>query len=142
MGSSVLGLTIASPAVAREVTNWAVDNENPTGSDHKVIRFQVTSLHPNTEVSTGPPRLNWKTTNWNIFIITLQTLTAATSSHWTLLSQNPTLDNLDKWATILRDSIQAAAEVATPPPQPNAMLQEVVDPGNRVGEESNDPHKP
>jgi endonuclease/exonuclease/phosphatase family metal-dependent hydrolase len=36
-GSSVLDLTIASPAVAREVTNWAVDDENPTGSDHKVI---------------------------------------------------------------------------------------------------------
>jgi hypothetical protein len=57
-GSSVLDLTIASPAVAREVTNWAVDDENPTGSDHEVIRFQVTSLHPDTEVSTGPPRLN------------------------------------------------------------------------------------
>jgi hypothetical protein len=37
MGSSVLDLTIASPAVAREVTNWAVDDENPTGSDYEVI---------------------------------------------------------------------------------------------------------
>jgi hypothetical protein len=36
-GSSVLDLTIALPAVAREATNWAMDNENPTGSDHEVI---------------------------------------------------------------------------------------------------------
>jgi hypothetical protein len=36
-GSSVLDLTIALPAVAREVTNWAMDDENPTGSDHEVI---------------------------------------------------------------------------------------------------------
>jgi hypothetical protein len=93
------------------------------------------------EISMGPPRLDWKKTDWDTFVITLQTLSAATSSHWTLLSQNPTPDNLDEWATILRDSIQATAEVATPPPQPNATIQEVVDPGNRVGEESNDPRK-
>jgi hypothetical protein len=76
----VLDLTIASPAVAREVTNWAVDDEHTTGSDHEVIRFQITSLHPDTEVSKGTPRLNWKKTNWDTFVTTLQTLTAATSS--------------------------------------------------------------
>jgi hypothetical protein len=117
-GSSVLDLTIASPAVAREVTNWAADDKNPTGSDHEVIRFQITSLHPDMEVSMGPPRLNSKKTDWDTFVTTLQTITAATSSHWTPLSQNPTPDNLDEWAAILRDSIQAAAEVATPPLNP------------------------
>jgi hypothetical protein len=117
-GSSVLALTIASPAVAREVTNWAADDENPIGSDHEVIRFQITSLHPDMEVSMGPPRLNWKKTDWNTFVTTLQTLMTATSSCWTPLSQNPTPDNLDEWAAILRDSIQATTEVATPPLNP------------------------
>jgi hypothetical protein len=70
------------------------------------------------EVSTGTPRLNWKKTNWDTFVTTLQTLTAATSSCWTPLSQNPTPDDLNEWAAILRDSIQAAAEVATPPLNP------------------------
>jgi hypothetical protein len=37
IGSSVLDLTIALPGVAREVTNWAMDDENPTGSDYEVI---------------------------------------------------------------------------------------------------------
>jgi hypothetical protein len=37
MGSSVLDLTIASLAVAREVTNWALADENHIGSNHEVI---------------------------------------------------------------------------------------------------------
>jgi hypothetical protein len=49
MGSSVLDLTIAAPAVAREVTNWAIDEDNARGSDHEVIRFQIESLHPDVE---------------------------------------------------------------------------------------------
>jgi hypothetical protein len=95
-GSSVLHLTIASPVVAREVTKWAMDNENPAGSDHEVIRFQITSLYPDAEFSTGNPRLNWRKTNWETFVTTLQTLTDATSTHWTPLSQNPTPENLDE----------------------------------------------
>jgi hypothetical protein len=115
IGSSVLDLTIASPAMAREVMDWAMDDANPTGSDHEVITFQITSLHPDMDITTSPPRLNWKKTDWDTFVKTLQTLTAATSSRWTPLSQNPTPENLDEWANILRDSIQATAEVATPP---------------------------
>jgi hypothetical protein len=114
-GSSVLDLTIASPAMAREVMDWAVDNDNPTGSNHEVITFQIILLHPDMDITTSPPRLNWKKTDWDTFAKTLQTLMAATSSRWTPLSQNPTPENLDEWANILRDSIQAAAEVATPP---------------------------
>jgi hypothetical protein len=117
-GSSVLDLTIASPAVAREVTNWAMDDENPIGSDHEVIRFQITSLHPDAEFSTGNPKLNRRKTNWETFVTTLQTLTDTTSTRWTPLSQNPTPENLDEWANILRDSIQAAAEVSTHPLNP------------------------
>jgi hypothetical protein len=39
MGSSVLDLTLASPAMSEEVVNWALDTDQATGSDHKVIRF-------------------------------------------------------------------------------------------------------
>jgi hypothetical protein len=49
MGSSVLDLTIAAPAMAREVTNWAIDEDNAMGSDHEVIYFQIESLHPDVE---------------------------------------------------------------------------------------------
>jgi hypothetical protein len=38
-GSSVLDLICTALVVAREVSNWAVDEENPTGSNHEVILF-------------------------------------------------------------------------------------------------------
>jgi hypothetical protein len=62
-GSSVLDLTIATPSVAREVSNWAIDKENPTSSDHEVVIFQITSLHPDTDFTSPEPCLNWKKTN-------------------------------------------------------------------------------
>jgi hypothetical protein len=46
IGSSVLDLMIAAPSVAREVSNWAIDEENPTGSNYEVVTFQITSLYP------------------------------------------------------------------------------------------------
>jgi hypothetical protein len=104
-GSSVLDLTIALPAMAREVMDWAVDGDNPTGSDNEVITFRITLLYPDMDIMTSPPRLNWKITDWDTFVKTLQTLMAATLSRWTPLSQNPTPENLDESANILRDSI-------------------------------------
>jgi hypothetical protein len=66
-GSSVLALTLASLAMTDEVANWAVDDEQATGSDHKVIRFQAQSMHPDLETTTPQPHLNWQKTNWDEF---------------------------------------------------------------------------
>jgi hypothetical protein len=65
---------IAALSVAREVSNWAIDEENPTSSDHEVVTFQITSLHPNADFTSPEPRLNWKKTNWDTFTSTLQNL--------------------------------------------------------------------
>jgi hypothetical protein len=73
-GSSVLDLTLATPAVAREVSNWAVDEENPTGSDHEVVLFQISTLHPDAEHETPEPCLNWCKTNWDAFTSPLEKL--------------------------------------------------------------------
>jgi hypothetical protein len=70
-GSSVLDLMFAAQAVAREVSNWAVDEENPTSSDHKVVLFQISMLYPDTEHKTTEPCLNWCKTNWDTFSSTL-----------------------------------------------------------------------
>jgi hypothetical protein len=40
-GSSILDLTLATPHMAEEITNWAIDDEQATGSDHEVIRFHT-----------------------------------------------------------------------------------------------------
>jgi hypothetical protein len=101
MGSSVLDLTIAAPAVAREVTNWAIDEDNATGSDHKVIHFQIESLHPDIERTPTRKCLNWKKTDWKTFTTTLQNLSESSQTHWMNLCQNPTYENLDEWAHML-----------------------------------------
>jgi hypothetical protein len=63
MGSSVLDLIIAALAVAREVTNWAINEENAIGSDYEVICLQIESLHPDVDHAPAWKHLNWKKTN-------------------------------------------------------------------------------
>jgi hypothetical protein len=53
------------------VSNWAIDEENPTGSDHEVVTFQITSLHPDADFMSPEPHLNSKKTNWDTFTSTL-----------------------------------------------------------------------
>jgi hypothetical protein len=114
-GSSVLDLTLATPSMTPEVTNWAVDEDLATGSDHEVIRFQIISLHPDADFTTAQPRLNWRKTDWEKFTTTLRNLSEAAQARWTVLRQDPTPGHLDEWATSVRDSISTAAEVSTPP---------------------------
>jgi hypothetical protein len=71
-GSSVLDITLAAPAMANEIVNWAIDDEQGTGSDHEVIRFQVISQHPDLPTASREPRLNWKKTDWAKFTKTLR----------------------------------------------------------------------
>jgi Endonuclease-reverse transcriptase len=40
-GSSVLDLVFSSPSLTPSIINWAVDDENPTTSDHELIRFEI-----------------------------------------------------------------------------------------------------
>jgi hypothetical protein len=100
--------------VAREVMNWAIDEENAMGSDHEVIRFQIESLHPDIDHAPARKHLNWKKTNWDTFTSTLQTLSEATHPRWTSLDKDPTQENVDEWANMLRESIQTAIEASTP----------------------------
>jgi hypothetical protein len=57
-GSSVLDLTLTAPAVARDVCNRAVYEENPTSSDQEVVLFQISMLHPDREHEIPKPYLN------------------------------------------------------------------------------------
>jgi hypothetical protein len=89
-GSSVLDLTIAALLVAREVSNWAINKQNLTGSDHEVVTFQITSLHPDADFTSPEPHLNWKKTNWDTFTSTLQNLSTENYPLWSSLRENPT----------------------------------------------------
>jgi hypothetical protein len=117
--SSVLDLTIATLLVAREVSNWAVDEENLTGSDHEVITLQITSLHLDVDFTSPERCLNWKKTNWDTFTSMLQNLSTEKYPLWSSLCENPTRHNLDEWATLLHDIILSAAVTSTSPLLPS-----------------------
>ena len=42
-GTSILDLTFPTPTTTESITSWVVDDEATTGSDHKVIRFDLTT---------------------------------------------------------------------------------------------------
>src|SRR5205807_3606242 len=46
-GSSVLDLTFSSPQITDLVSNWAVDEDNPTSSDHEMIKYEITANNDN-----------------------------------------------------------------------------------------------
>jgi hypothetical protein len=78
--SSVIDLTLASPAMMEEVGNWAIDDELATGSDHEVIRFDIQTVHPDIEPTPPPERLNWRKTDWALFSTTLQASISASTT--------------------------------------------------------------
>jgi hypothetical protein len=104
-GSLVLDLMLTTPVVAREVSNWAVDKENPTGSNHEVILFQISILYPDTEYKTPKPHLNWHKTNGDVFTSTLQKLSTNNYPLWSSIYANPTVCQLNNWASLLQDII-------------------------------------
>jgi hypothetical protein len=81
--------------LAREVSNWAVDEENPTGSNHEVILFQISMLHPDIEYEIPEPHLNWHKTNWDAFSSTLQELSTNNYPLWSSACVNPTIHQLN-----------------------------------------------
>jgi hypothetical protein len=58
MASSVIDLMIAVLAVAREVTDWAIDEDYPTSSNHEVVQFNIITLYPDAEYTHACPCLN------------------------------------------------------------------------------------
>ena len=49
------------------ISNWAVDCESYTGSDHMLIRFNIETDERNTVVDPTTNRYNFKKTNWEKF---------------------------------------------------------------------------
>lgn len=56
-GGSVVDLSFASPAVARRVTDWRVEAEVETLSDHNYIRFGVSTPSSSRNPPRGPSKL-------------------------------------------------------------------------------------
>ena len=56
-GSSVLDLAFSSPAVTALISNWAIDEDNASGSDHELISFEIIADPLQPRDGTGKTRI-------------------------------------------------------------------------------------
>jgi hypothetical protein len=76
------------------ISNWAIDEDNPTSSDHELIRFDISSTE-NTMLEAPPnERWNWKKANWDNFGKHLKEQSDSTSDIWKALHHHNNQANL------------------------------------------------
>jgi hypothetical protein len=114
-GTSVLDLTFSSPELTDQATNWAIDHEAFAGSDHESIRFELKSTRTLlSDTPTSPQRFNWDKADWDGFLKHLTDSSKTTEHQWRALHDNPTTDNMDKAAEMLRNLILEAIRQHVP----------------------------
>ena len=114
-GSSVLDLAFSTPAVTPLISNWAVDEDHPTSSDHELIRYEITSKSDEQVLPPTTERWNWKKADWDAFTKTLRDTAEATKEVWTQLHECGGYENLESSAVYLTRMIQTATALHVPP---------------------------
>ena len=112
--SSVLDLAFSTPPVTPLISNWAVDDDNPTSSDHELIRFDITADSDEQVLPPTTERWNWQKADWDAFTKTLQETAEATKDIWTQLHEHCSKANLESSATYLTRIIQATTALHVP----------------------------
>src|SRR5437588_5329827 len=107
-GSSVLDLTFTSPQITDLLSNWAVDEDNPTSSDHEMIKYEITANNDNQVLPPTTERWNWKKADWDSFSKTLKETAEAIKEIWTQLHEFGGHENLESSAIYLSRIIQTA----------------------------------
>ena len=113
-GSSVLDLTFSTADVTPLISNWTVDEDNPTSSDHEVIHFDITSDSEEHILPLTNEKWNWKKAEWEGFSEHLKERTEISRDVWTTLHRECNLRNLDSSASYLTKIIQEAADIFVP----------------------------
>src|ERR671939_106642 len=122
---SVLDLGFSTPDMNQYVINWAVDDEDATGSDHLPLRLDIVSPSIDTVTPPTASRYNYKKTDWDIFADTLMDTLQKYDQQWKdnllLCHRN---ENLDNAAELLTYAIQEAIKSSTPElkPSPRAKI--------------------
>ena len=113
-GSSVLDLAFSSPPVTALISNWAIDEDNASGSDHEIIKFEITADSDNQVIPPTTERWNWKKADWELFAKTLKETSDATRDVWSQLHKQGGQTNLESSATYLTKIIQMSAAMHVP----------------------------
>jgi hypothetical protein len=110
-GSSVIDLTFSMSVVTPLISNWAIDGDNPTSSDHEVIQCDITSDSEEQILHLTNEKWNWKQVDWEGFSKHLKESTEIRRDVWTTLHRECNQRNLDDSATHLMKLIQDVADI-------------------------------
>ena len=114
IGSSVLDLAFSSPPVTSLISNWAIDEANASGSDHELIKFEITAESDDQVIPTTTERWNWKKADWESFTKTLKETSEATKGLSSQLHEQEGQTNLESSAAYLTKIIQMSAAMHVP----------------------------
>ncbi|CAH2098002.1 unnamed protein product [Euphydryas editha] len=110
-GGSVVDLSFASPAVARGVTDWRVEEEVETLSDHNYIRFAVSS--PSS--AADPPRGPSKFPRWALSQLDVELAReAAIVQRWASQGEDGEGTSVEELAGRFRRSLTDVCDAAMP----------------------------
>ena len=114
-GTSILDLTFAPPTTTESITSWAVDDEATTGSDHEVIRFDLTTTPlEHTVIHPIRQQFNLKKADWTLFSSSLNNLSPSALDQMQQHLHPSSDTGLEQAATILRDTLLRAAADSIP----------------------------
>jgi hypothetical protein len=113
-GSLVLDLTFSTTDVTPRISNWTVDEDNQTSSDHEVIHFEITLNSKEHILPLTNEKWNWKKADWEGFSKYLTERSEISRDVWTTLHRECNLRNLDASTSCLTKIIQEAADIFVP----------------------------
>lgn len=66
-GTSIIDLALTAPHITAEISNWAVEDSPGTGSDHEMLKFDITSNNIELVEIPTSQRCNWNKAEWTHF---------------------------------------------------------------------------
>ncbi|CAH2088396.1 unnamed protein product [Euphydryas editha] len=109
-GGSVVDLSFASPAVARRVADWRVEEEVETLSDHNYIRFEVSTLSSSGNTPRGPSKLP----RWSLSKLDVELAREAAIVQRWASRDDVEGSSVEELAGRMRKSLTAICDVAMP----------------------------
>ena len=111
--SSVFDLTFANSKIENAITNWSIDENAVTGSDHEVIRFELIASFKNltSHATALSKKYNCNKADWNKFAKYLDENSTIYESQVQSLLNNY---QFDESAIYLQNVIKNAAEMFIP----------------------------
>jgi hypothetical protein len=102
---SVIDLTFVTVDLASKITNWSINNDAETNSNHEVIEFSINVEDIETVNNSMTKKFNTQKANWNKFSQYFKDNYSSIKNKMSRLLINSTLDSLNEEAKLLRNVI-------------------------------------